>query len=230
MASPVPAKFKITTTYHKPGSWWSCGYHTGVDFACPIGTEVYAVQDGTVQEAKMGVTWGGAYGNAIIISHKDANGNVYHAIYAHLSQIQVKKGQKVTAGMRIGLSGNTGNSSGPHLHFEVRVAPFRYGNKDVNPEILIAGAVKKTLKAKISAKKSDKRPSLPISKEYPGATVDPGDKGDPVKVLQEIFGLPVSGVYDAALKKEIVAWQKKNPNYGAADGVVGPKTWKALVK
>lgn len=226
MASPVPKKFKITTTYHKSGSWWSCGYHTGVDFACPQGTEVYAARDGKVLEAKNGVTWGGSYGNAIIIDH----GNGKRAIYAHLSKINVKAGQKVTEGQLIGLSGNTGNSSGPHLHFEVRVSPWKYANKDVNPETLIAGEVKTSLKAKLSSAKEDKRQAPAPSKEYPGEPVEPNDKGEAVRALEIALGLEPTGDYDATLKKKIVAWQKKNPDLGAADGVVGPKTWKAIVK
>lgn len=146
MASPVPKKFKITTTYHKTGSWWSCGYHTGVDFAVPEGTPITAVKDGKVLEAKEGVTWGGSYGKAIVVDHGDG----YHAIYAHLSKIEVKAGDKVTEGQEIGKSGNTGNSSGPHLHFEVRVKPWKYANKDVDPKVLIDA--KTSLKAKVTAK------------------------------------------------------------------------------
>lgn len=153
MASPVPKKFKITTTYHKTGSWWSCGYHTGVDFACPEGTEVYAVANGKVLEAKNGVTWGGSYGNAIIVNH----GEGHRAVYAHLSKILVKPDEKVVEGQLIGYSGNTGNSSGPHLHFEVRVTPFKYANKDVDPKVLIDA--KTSIKAKLTAKKEDKRPA-----------------------------------------------------------------------
>lgn len=70
---------------------------------------------------------GPAYGNAIVIRHAN---NTYSQ-YAHLSRIQVKIGQKVAMGARIGLSGNTGNSTGPHLHFEIRTTP-NYGSA-VNP-------------------------------------------------------------------------------------------------
>lgn len=152
MASPVPSKFKITTVYRRPGKHWSCGYHTGVDFAVPTGTPIFAAKDGKVLEAKTKVTWGGSYGTAIVIDHGDG----FRAIYAHLSKLEVKVGQQVTKGQQIGLSGNTGNSTGPHLHFEVRVSPWKYANKDANPELVI-GKAKATLKAKLAKKKKDKR-------------------------------------------------------------------------
>jgi murein DD-endopeptidase MepM/ murein hydrolase activator NlpD len=226
MASPLPKKFKITTPYHKPGSWWSSGYHTGVDFACPIGTPITAVKNGTVLEASANTSWGGAYGNAIIIDH----GNGVHALYAHTSQMLVKKGQKVTEGQLIAKSGNTGNSSGPHLHFETRVSPWRYTNKDVNPKVLLEGAAKTSIKAALGSAKKKNTPAPAPSKVYPGNPVDSEDRGDCVKALQIALGLKVTGVYDDELKKAIIAVQKKNKALGKADGVVGPKTWKAIVK
>lgn len=149
MGSPIKGK-KITTPYKKPGKMWALGYHTGVDFACPEGTPILAIADGKVLECGAKVTWGGAYGNAIVVDHGGTR-----VIYAHLSKIEVKKGAKLIEGQQIGLSGNTGNSSGPHLHLEARKEPFRYGN-DVNPAPLLGG-VKTSLKAKVTAKVSDKR-------------------------------------------------------------------------
>ena len=67
-------------------------------------------------------------------------------------------------------------------------------------------------------------------KVYPGATVDPGESGEPVKMVQKALGLTVDGHYGPVMKKTVVAWQKKNPKLGAADGVIGPKTWAALMR
>ncbi|MFJ9814982.1 peptidoglycan DD-metalloendopeptidase family protein [Streptomyces sp. NPDC101151] len=113
----------VGTAYHVAGSMWSSGYHTGVDFVVPTGTSLKAVGAGTVVSAG----WGGAYGNQVVIKLSDG----YYAQYGHLSQLSVSAGQTVTAGQQIGLSGATGNVTGPHLHFEIRTTPD-YGS-DVDP-------------------------------------------------------------------------------------------------
>ncbi|WP_128981886.1 peptidoglycan DD-metalloendopeptidase family protein [Streptomyces roseicoloratus] len=121
-SSPV-ADADIGTRYRKTGSSWSSGYHTGVDFPVPTGTSVRAVADGKVVSAG----WGGAYGYQVVIRHEDGR----YSQYAHLSALTVREGQRVNAGQRIARSGSTGNSSGPHLHFEVRTGPG-YGS-DIDP-------------------------------------------------------------------------------------------------
>ncbi|MFF7284739.1 M23 family metallopeptidase [Streptomyces griseorubiginosus] len=113
----------IGTGYHVAGAMWSSGYHTGVDFVVPTGTPLKAVAAGTVVSAG----WGGAYGNQVVIKLNDG----YYAQYAHLSQLSVSAGQTVSEGQQIGLSGATGNVTGPHLHFEIRTTPD-YGS-DVDP-------------------------------------------------------------------------------------------------
>ncbi|MER5489170.1 M23 family metallopeptidase [Streptomyces sp. NPDC002812] len=103
----------VTTPYRQPGPW-AAGFHTGIDFAVPTGTSVVAAAAGTVVTAG----WQGAYGNAVTIQHADGR----YTLYAHLSRITVKEGDQVAAGQEIGLSGSTGNSTGPHLHFEARTS------------------------------------------------------------------------------------------------------------
>jgi murein DD-endopeptidase MepM/ murein hydrolase activator NlpD len=71
--------------------------------------------------------WNGSYGNEVVIRHADGK----YSQYGHLSQLSVSAGQSVTAGQQIGLSGSTGNSTGPHLHFEIRTGPS-YGS-DIDP-------------------------------------------------------------------------------------------------
>lgn len=121
MASPIK-NGKITTPFKKPGKHWSKGYHTGVDYAVPTGTDVFAMQGGTVTAAN----WGKSYGTQIVIDQDALNDGQPNrvaggwAIYAHLSQSLVKPGDRVEKGQLIGKTGNTGNSTGPHLHTEVR--------------------------------------------------------------------------------------------------------------
>lgn len=100
-------------------------YHKGIDWAVPTGTAVFASCGGTV--AKAG--WGSGYGYVVYINHEDGR----QTRYGHLSKVLVKAGQTVKQGERIALSGNTGVSTGPHLHFEIlingsQVDPLKYLN------------------------------------------------------------------------------------------------------
>ncbi|MFF1502216.1 M23 family metallopeptidase [Streptomyces sp. NPDC058316] len=119
---PVAGSY-VTTGYKSSGSLWSSGSHSGIDFHAASGSTVVAVGAGTVVEAG----WGGAYGNNIVLRMTDGT----YTQYGHLSSIGVSVGQSVGAGQRIGLSGSTGNSTGPHLHFEARTTPS-YGS-DMDP-------------------------------------------------------------------------------------------------
>ena len=128
MALPIK-NGKITTAYKKPGKMWSKGYHTGVDFACKIGTPILAVADGKITNA----SWGKSYGKQIVMA---VDGG--WVIYAHLNALRVKPGQRVKKGQIIGESGNTGNSSGPHLHFEMRDNIRWSAGKDIDPKEILA--------------------------------------------------------------------------------------------
>lgn len=136
LVEPVAKVVKVGTkeapTFIKPirGGSFSSGFgsrwgrkHEGVDWSCSVGTTVMASSGGTVTFAG----WQNGYGNTIVISH----GNGIKTRYAHLNKIAVSDGQKVSQGDTIGYSGNTGRSTGPHLHFEVllngeAVNPLKY--------------------------------------------------------------------------------------------------------
>ena len=101
--------------------------HDGIDIAVPLNTKVISAADGKVVKAK----WNGGYGNYIEIDH----GNGIHSFYGHLNSYNVKAGDDVLQGQEIGKSGNTGGSTGPHLHFGVHkngntVNPYDYINKN----------------------------------------------------------------------------------------------------
>lgn len=104
----------------------SGGYHAGRDISCPIGTPVYAAADGVVIHVN---DQADSYGNHIMISH----GNDIYTLYAHNSQLLVSVGDTVKQGQQIAVSGSTGNSTGPHLHFEVRAGGSRYRVNNVDP-------------------------------------------------------------------------------------------------
>ncbi|MGV9251062.1 M23 family metallopeptidase [Streptomyces sp. NPDC003697] len=119
---PISGSY-VSTGYKTGGTLWSSGSHTGIDFHAASGTTVHAAGAGTVVETG----WGGAYGNQVVIRMADG----MYTQYGHLSSIGVSVGQRVTPGQQIGVSGATGNVTGPHLHFEARTSP-EYGS-DVDP-------------------------------------------------------------------------------------------------
>lgn len=100
----------ITSRY---GARWGTT-HKGLDLAAPIGTNIYAAGDGVVERV---VNSNVGYGNLVVISH----GNGIQTYYAHCSKLYVSKGQKVNAGDLIAAVGSTGDSTGPHCHFEIRI-------------------------------------------------------------------------------------------------------------
>lgn len=108
--------------------------HNGIDFGCDRGTEVYATGDGVVEIAA-GAGFNGGYGHQVLLNH----GFGYKTRYAHLDKVLVQPGEHVTRGQVIALTGNTGRSTGPHLHYEVihrgrPVNPINYFNRDMTPE------------------------------------------------------------------------------------------------
>ena len=106
-------------------------FHEGMDFSCDIGTPVYATADGVIKKAK----WESGYGYTVLIDH----GYGYETRYAHLKSFKVRAGQKVVRGETIALSGNSGRSSGPHVHYEVlqrgrHMNPAHYYFMDLNAD------------------------------------------------------------------------------------------------
>ena len=104
-----PVVGRLTSGY---GPRWG-GYHHGNDYGAPVGSAVVAAASGVVERVRTG--WSGGYGNCIVVRHPNGT----NTVYAHLSKILVKTGQTVKQGQVIAESGNTGRSTGPHLHWEV---------------------------------------------------------------------------------------------------------------
>lgn len=120
--------YRLSASFGQSGNLWSNG-HTGQDFSAPYGTSVKAAHRGEIVSA----AWDGAYGRKIVVRHEDGS----QTWYCHLSSF-VRTTGFVTTGEVIGRVGSTGNSTGPHLHFEVRIGddavnPMTYlRNKDVD--------------------------------------------------------------------------------------------------
>lgn len=139
---PVPSQTRITCP------WMGYTNHTGADFACDSGSKVVAAEDGEVivstdikcNGCSNSYHGGGycSYGRYIVIAHdkRDASGNCVYTLYAHNSQRLVSEHQRVKKGQQIAVSGSTGNSSGPHCHFEVRTPGAKYSDC-VNPALYL---------------------------------------------------------------------------------------------
>ena len=112
---PCPSSSRITSPYGYRILFGVRDFHTGIDIGAVHGSNICAAESGTVILANYG--WNGGYGNYIILNH----GNGITTRYAHASQLYVTAGQTVSKGQVIAAVGTTGNSTGPHLHFEVRV-------------------------------------------------------------------------------------------------------------
>jgi hypothetical protein len=125
-----PSKYPLGIGYGNTYS--NGGFHSGQDFLNPMGTGVFAAMLGTVKRV---LSLAYSYGHHVILGHPGGS----ETLYAHMSSIGVLPGMPVAAGKQLGLSGSTGHSSGPHLHFEVRTPPGGYSNA-VNPLPFLAGA------------------------------------------------------------------------------------------
>jgi murein DD-endopeptidase MepM/ murein hydrolase activator NlpD len=125
----------VTCKFDQKGNAWRSGRHGGTDFKAARGTEITAIGDGKVVYAGR-AGWGPSYGLHVIVQHGDKR-----VIYAHLSRLNLQgiKDKKLSEGDVLGWSGATGNSFGPHLHLEARVAPYRYDLDAVDPMPLVTG-------------------------------------------------------------------------------------------
>ncbi|MFN3970565.1 MAG: DUF5930 domain-containing protein [Gemmobacter sp.] len=128
-AMPVKSAFRFTSGfgYRRDPKGAGTRMHEGTDFAASTGTPIYATGDGTVIHAD----WDSGYGRTVRIQHEFG----IVTLYAHMSQIRVTKGQRVSRGDRIGDMGSSGRSTGTHLHYEVRI-----GGRPVNPMTFIRAA------------------------------------------------------------------------------------------
>ncbi|WP_338698315.1 M23 family metallopeptidase [Streptomyces sp. Q6] len=112
---PPVETYELSAGFDSAGERWA-HRHTGQDFAVGIGTPVRAAGAGRV----VSVSCGGGFGVEVVVRHPGG----YYTQYAHLAAVAVDQGEKVRAGQWLGQSGTTGNSTGPHLHFEVRLTPY----------------------------------------------------------------------------------------------------------
>lgn len=128
----MPATGRLSQGYGPASGQFGYTFHNGLDIAANVGTPIYAAAAGTVTDVKSG----GPYGKHVFIEH-EIDGQKWTTVYAHMHKNEVREGQAVLQGEGIGQIGNTGNSSGPHLHFEVHQGKYAYSpnsaGNTVNP-------------------------------------------------------------------------------------------------
>lgn len=117
----MPAEGRFSQGFGSASGQFGYTFHNGLDIAAKTGTPVYAAEAGKVTK----VSSSGPYGNHIQIEH-NVDGQKWTTVYAHLHKVDVKTGQSVRQGEPIGQIGNTGNSSGPHLHFEIHKGDYNF--------------------------------------------------------------------------------------------------------
>lgn len=121
MALPIPGH-PVDLAFGVKGKNWSCGWHGGVDFKVPVGTDYYAPIDGVI--VKVGQCWGAAYGqHAVLMKITVGEHAGKHLVFGHGSSFAVSAGQVVSKGTLLGKTGAEGNVTGPHLHVEMQKGP-----------------------------------------------------------------------------------------------------------
>lgn len=167
----------------------------GLDYVCGIGSKVYAMQDGVVTRAGATPL---ANGNNIRIAHPDGT----TSYYLHLSRLNVVVGQHVAQGNVIGLSGNTGRSTGPHLHVSIANS----AGVLIDPATVIGGATPTPAPSRRSVKL--------------------GSRGADVVYLQRKLGIGADGIFGPLTRRAVINFQRSRGL--VADGIVGPRTWAAI--
>jgi hypothetical protein len=202
---PFRGEYGISQQYGEiiPGVTYKNRPHTGIDYLCPFGTEILASGDGIVMFAGWDRT---GFGNLIILQHPDRKATVY----AHLNTIRVRIGDQVQQGDVIGTSGTTGNSTGPHLHFEARSVwwnadehkdPVTYLPLQTVDDALISGQVTEIRPAEEPVHKIIPEGKCRVACEYAYIRIWPGlirdrliNRGERVYVYEDVkyseSGLP----------------------------------------
>ena len=215
---PVPSKYKITTPYGRRGSYWSCdkvngkGIHTGADFACPVGTPVYATIAGQVRHRN----YGSAFGNHQVAISPDSDqpfgdGEVF---YAHMRK-RAANGTRVKVGDWIGEVGIEGNVSGAHLHYEY------HPNAKGKWSCAVVADPSPTLGGGGSGGGSYVTTNIYSDRLGYGEPTNGDDSSDTVRELQERLNrislpdgktIEVTGRYDDDTDAEVRKWQLKIGN------------------
>lgn len=214
------------------GRYSSGAEHKGLDFSAPIGTPVLNGMDGVVQRAALAPVKDG-WGWHVLVKYDDGN----FGLYAHMSRVDVKVGQRVYGRQSLGLSGNTGRSDGPHVHWQVqKSAVYGEWNKtswNYTSQILsYLPPLKMDLPFGNFVRPGNQTSMYGVDR---GTTLYGGTRAgtqtqaaikETVKKIQRLIGAYVDGIYGNATAGSVRTWQSRQKIY--ADGIVGPATWTKM--
>lgn len=212
---PFVGDYPVTQAYGVviPGVTFKDRPHSGIDYGCPAGTPILASRGGTVVYSDFDPS---GYGHLVKILHPDNN----MTLYAHLSERHVGKGAAVRQGDVIGLSGNTGNSNGPHLHFEARKYPHRWQDHidpmtlpmmSVDDSVVIAeNAATTTLEPTVMQNLTGDAPGSVIMQNPAAADLGPTDMQNPTGAA--VQGLTVIQKVAASGPRPMVVQKLKEPS------------------
>lgn len=225
-ASPMSAQYSHSNTYGSSGPHWKSG-HRGVDYSAPQGAAVFAASSGRVVSIGSDAGWAGS--EAVKVKGDDG----YYYVYGHLAGNRVSNGDLVREGQRIGSVGSLGNSTGPHLHFEVRTGP-NYGS-DVDPRPFIKGKRPTAVQGGATGQSL-----VNFAKKFIGTPYVAGGRSPKgwdcagfTWYVAKHFGIEIGQVSEAQLKKgskvagvknakpgDLFIWRKKGTRGIGADGHV----------
>lgn len=213
---------RVTQAWGRPNPRYKAGRHTGIDFGMPVGTQLNSITEGTVVDT----SFDKSYGNKVVVEYTH-NGVKYQDWYCHLDKAEVAKGAAVRVGQPIGKSGNTGNSTGPHLHLETRIAPFRYGNDVAHPVLTIPGIVDPKAPAParpsvVQKVTSIAKPAVPKANKVVNLKELLAGQADDVTLVQSALNVKTTGKWDASTTTAYKKWQESLGFKGKdADGKPG---------
>ena len=176
--------------------------HTGIDLYQPIGTPVYAAEGGDILASGFinNAYGNNAYGNCVLIDHK----NGLYTFYAHMATVLVKTGMSVIQGAQIGTVGATGNVTGPHLHFEVRIKPNWNRNNFVDPlQYLTENKTSVIIKDENKVKLFQPNDIAIVSNSILNMRDKPGYSGEKIGQLYENTKVEITG---AAVQQDGLSW------------------------
>lgn len=189
--------------------------HHGLDIAKKGQVPIKAAASGTVTKSY----YSSSYGNVVFIVHH-INGQTYETVYAHMRNRLVKEKEKVSQGQIIGYMGNTGHSTGQHLHFEIHKGRWNMAKSNaVDP-------LKFLVKKGTSIQPIKKQYNLSAIVPYPGKPIKLGSRGKDVERIQRAVNVTPDGIFGPITEKAVKEYQKRHGLH--ADGIVGPITWGVM--